>query len=500
MSFKIKSGAILGIKAKLVEVEAISGSGLPGFTIVGLPDKTVEESKERVLSAVKSLNLPKSNKPTKTIINLAPADLKKEGSLFDLPIALSYLLSRGAILFNPEDYLVAGELALDGRLRKIKGAILLAELAKEQKIKNLIIPKENLREASLISGVNILSFNSLREIISFLNKEKSFSFQKDNKGIFKLCRKEKFEIDFSHIGGQETAKRALKIAAVGNHNVLMLGPPGTGKTLLAKAFVSILPPLEKTEIIELTKIYSSAGLLDSEKELILQRPFRNPHHSASKSAIIGGGNPIRPGEITLAHRGVLFLDELPEFHRDVLESLRQPLEAGKILIARSKETVEMPAKFTLIGASNPCPCGNFSNPYKECSCSPSQILKYKRKLSGPLVDRIDIFLEIPYQDSSKIKVGEENSAKIRKEVIEALNFAKERGKGKEITLENFKDQLKIDNITKNILDKALDKGDLSLRGYFRVLKVARSIADLEMSYEIKDNHLYEALSYRAKND
>ncbi len=496
MNFKVYSGALLGIKSQLVEVEATTFfKSLPGFLIVGLPDKTVEESKERIISALKNLNLD-FKVEGKTIVNLAPADLKKEGSLFDLPIALSYLASRKALLFNPKDFLFAGELSLEGKLRKIKGAILLAELAKKENIPNLIIPKENLKEALLIREINVYGFETLKEVVKFLNKEKSFN--PTTREEFKIHPKENFPTDFAEIGGHQIAKRALTLSAIGKLNVLMLGPPGTGKTLLAKALISILPPLEEEEIIELTKIYSSAGYL-KEEEVIAQRPFRNPHHSASKSAIVGGGNPFRPGEITLAHKGVLFLDELAEFHRDVLESLRQPLEDKKILVSRSNYALELPADFIFIGASNPCPCGNFSNPYKECYCSPSQISKYKRKLSGPLADRIDIFLEIPYQSSESLTQTQESSAKIREKVKEALEFREKERRG-DFSLENFEKALKLEPSAKNILDKFLDKGEISLRGYFRTLKVARSIADLELCPQIKKEHILEALSYRLRGE
>lgn len=499
MPVKILSAGILGLEAKIVEIEVETSYGLRQFTIVGLPDKAVEEAKERVSVAIENSGfLSPRKKPVKVLVSLAPADIKKEGSLYDLPIALGYLLSEKEIKFQPEKKLILGELGLDGKLKPIKGAILFAILAKEKNFAELILPKENAKEASLIKGIKVLGASSLKEVILHFQgkiKLKEEVFESNFNFV------ENFPIDFSIIKNQKTAKRALEISAAGGHNLLMVGPPGTGKTLLAKALISILPPLSFEEALEVTKIYSLAGLLSPEKPLVTQRPFRNPHHTCSEVALIGGGNPPKPGEITLAHRGVLFLDEFPEFHRDVLESLRQPLEEGEILISRARHSIKLPASFTLIAASNPCPCGNFGDPKKICKCTPSQIHKYQRKLSGPIIDRIDILVKVPQVEFEKlIGGGEEKSEEIRKRIILAREIQRERFKKDKINsqmeIPEIEKYCKVDEKGKSLLKKAIDSGVLSIRGYHRVLKVARTIADLEASEKINFYHIAEALNYR----
>lgn len=500
MPVKIFSGANLGLQSQIIEIEVKTSFGLKYFEIIGLPDKAVQESKERVISAIESSGfLSPHKKPKRVLVSLAPADLKKEGSLYDLPIALGYLLSEGEIHFNPKGKLFFGELGLDGSLKKIKGAILFSILAKEKGFSEIILPKENELEASVIDGIKIVGVSNLKEAIDYLEGKKKIEQKRIN--LKNLLESPKFEIDFSQIKGQKIAKRALEISAAGGHNVLMVGPPGAGKSLLARSITSILPPLSFEESLEVSKIYSLAGLLSEENPLILYPPFRAPHHTVSEVALIGGGNPPRPGEISLAHRGVLFLDEFPEFHRDVLESLRQPLEEKKITILRSKFSVTLPCAFTLICASNPCPCGNFGDPEKICKCSPSQVRKYQRKLSGPIVDRIDLLIEIPSLKFEEI-VGfsEENVEEIREKIKLAREIQRERlGKtNSEMNVSEIEKYCQIDEKSKSLLKKAVDQKRLSMRGYHRVLKVARTIADLEEKEKILFDHVAEALSFRVK--
>ena len=428
MPSKVFSAAICGLNAQIIEVEVESTYGLRQFEIVGLPDKAVQEARERVGAAIDSTGFPSPHhQPVKVLVSLAPADLKKEGSLFDLPIALGFLLADKKIRFNPAGKIILGELALDGTLRPVKGAISFAIACKEKGIKEIILPKANAAEASLIEGINIVGAQSLGDAIDYLEGRKEIApVSTGNKPI----QKEIFEIDLGMISGQEASKRALEIIAGGGHNLVMSGPPGTGKTLLAKGLASILPPLTFEESLEVTKIYSICGLLPDDTPLITQRPFRAPHHTSSEAALIGGGNPPRAGEITLAHRGVLFLDEFPEFHRDVLEALRQPIEEGKINLLRARHAMTLPARFTLVLASNPCPCGNFGNPDKRCVCSNSQILMYRKKLSGPLMDRVDLFITVPqvkYEKLAKDGFNEEHSSKtIRERVLAARTIQRKR--------------------------------------------------------------------------
>ncbi len=505
MPSRVFSAAISGLDAQIVEVEVNASYGLRHFEIVGLPDKAVEESRERVGAAIESSGLPSPHhQPVRVLVSLAPADLKKEGSIYDLPIALGYLLAAGKIKFDPTNKFFLGELALDGRLRPIKGVISFATLCREKGFSEIILPKENAPEASLIKGIKIIGAENLKEVIEYLEGKKeiqclTWSVKQDQK-------KENYPVDLGYIKGQESSKRALEIAAAGSHHLFMMGPPGAGKTLLAKTIPSILPPLSFEESLEVTKIYSIAGLLPKDKSLINLRPFRSPHHTSSEVALIGGGNPPRPGEITLSHRGVLFLDEWPEFHRDVLESLRQPLEEGRITISRSKHSITFPANFILVAASNPCPCGYYGDPEKQCTCTNSQIRMYQRKLSGPLMDRIDLFINVPRLKYEKLVMADEEncSIKIREKVEKARKIQRERFSSdktnSEMEIPEIKKYCQIDLVGQNLLRKAVDSGKLSARGYHRVLKVARTIADLDNSEKILLPHLSEALMYRVREE
>jgi magnesium chelatase family protein len=515
MISKIFSGAIVGLESFLVEIETTITRGLNRFTIVGLPDKTVEEAKERVSAVLKNLGYCSPySRAQKILINLAPADLKKEGALYDLPIALGYLLASSQIFFDHSKKLFAGELSLIGELRPIKGALALALLARTLHFDEIILPYENAKEASVSylldtqPPLKIIGVKHLKEAINHLTKKKNApSFNPPEINNFIL---QDWELNVSWIKGQELAKRALEIAAAGGHNLLMIGPPGTGKTLLAKSMSSLLPPLNEEEIMELTKIYSVAGLLSKENFLVVKRPFRAPHHSASKISLLGGGNPPKIGEITLAHRGVLFLDELPEFHRDVLEGLRQPLEEGKISVLRAGYRLEFPSRFTLISASNPCPCGYYQDSEKECHCSPSQIQKYQRKLSGPLADRIDLFINVEQIKYEKLisSSGGDQFLKIKENVKKAREIQKQRFfkanklgifTNSEMGLAEIKKYCPIEDSSHSLLRRYLDSRILSVRGYYKVLKIARTIADLEGSENILSRHLSEALMYRARN-
>lgn len=506
MPSKVYSAAIAGLDAQLVEVEIDVSRGLRSFSIVGLPDKTVEESKERIESAIKSSGLlSPRNRTFRILVNLAPADLKKEGSLYDLPIALAFLIASKQTNFIAKNILFLGELSLDGKLRPIKGALSFALLAKKQGVEKIILPKQNAGEAALIKDIKAIGVQSLSEAIGYL--EGRIKIDPCLPAEENLTAKEEISIDIGWIKGQEYAKRALEITAAGGHNLFLSGPPGGGKSLLAKSLPSILPKLNFAESLEVTRIYSVAGLLPENQTVVNFRPFRSPHHIASEAALLGGGSPLRPGEITLAHKGVLFLDEFPEFHRDVLESLRQPIEEGKITISRAKNTFTFPSRFMLVGASNPCPCGFLNSPEKPCVCSPSQVSMYRRKLSGPLMDRIDIFIEVPAIKYEKLaETSSENQSKAVKERVEkAREIQKERFKNdkiltnSEMNIPEIKKYCGHDAQSQGLLKKYVDSGKLSARGYHRILKVARTIADLAEKEEMRYEHIAEALMYRLKD-
>jgi magnesium chelatase family protein len=500
MLAKIFSGSLVGLEAVPVTVEVdIASQGLPNFTIVGLPDKAVEEAKERVRAAIKNTN---ADFPAKRItVNLAPADLPKEGPSFDLPIALGILISSGQLSADLSKTIVFGELSLDGGLSATKGALLLADMAKRENLEFVVLPSENSIEAAVIKGVKILPFQNLKEIFDHYTGVSTVQFAKP--ANFDFNSEDKVDYDMTDVKGQEQAKRALEIAAAGSHNIFLKGSPGAGKTLLARCFASILPKLTFEEAVEVTKIYSVLGGV--KQGLITTRPFRSPHHTASSVGIIGGGTNPKPGEISQAHRGVLFMDEFPEFPRQVLEALRQPLEDGFVTVSRAASTVKFPAQFSLIAAANPCPCGFFGDPVKECTCLPNQVDRYQKRLSGPILDRIDIFvnvLAVKTNDLVKLPSGE-SSKEIRKRVQEARDIQVRRFKklgilsNAEMNSKQLKEFCNLDEAGKKLMAAAISKFQLSARGYSRVLKVARTIADLAGESIITPTHLAESLQYRA---
>ncbi len=498
----VHGSVVVGINAFLVEIEVDVSPGLPGFNIVGLPESAVKESRERVRAAVKNCGYAF---PTQRITaNLAPADIKKEGTGLDLPLALAILMVSGTIPGEAARGMVfCGELSLDGSIRPAKGVLPIGLLVKEQAGRGLVVPEENAGEAAVVKGLDVYPVNHLSQVTEFLRGE--ISIRKKEVDLSSLfASKQKKGPDFSDVIGQETAKRALEVAAAGGHNVSMVGPPGSGKTMLARRLPSILPPLTFEEALETTCIYSVAGLLPKDTPLIIKRPFCSPHHTISDAGIIGGGTIPRPGQVSLAHNGVLFLDELPEFKKNCLESLRQPIEDGYVTISRAAMTLVFPSRFTLVAAQNPCPCGHYGHEGHACSCTPSQIHRYRTKISGPLLDRIDIQIEVPavpYNELSEARCGEPSEA-IRKRVMAARRVQEKRFQdisifcNAQMSAREINTFCTLDEECRTFLEDVSRRLQLSARAYHRIIKIARTISDLEGVGEIRIDHLAEAVQYR----
>ncbi len=503
MLAKVISGAIVGLDGALVEVEVDISSGLPAFMIVGLPDAAVQEAKERVRAAIRNSG---GTFPMKRIVvNLAPADLKKAGPAYDLPIAVGILLSSEQVSADIADTMLLGELSLDGGLRHTNGVLPLVALAHDEEIPNVIVPEADAGEASLIEGVKVIPTSSLTQLVSYLQGEIPVPEYKPQKipdrdsPLMNIT-------DLAHIKGQEHVKRALEVAAAGGHNMIMCGPPGSGKTLLARALPSILPPMTNDETLEVTKIYSVSGLLPSDTPLVRQRPFRSPHYTISNAGLVGGGHWPKPGEISLSHRGVLFLDELPEFGHSLLEVLRQPLEDKVVTISRAQGRVTFPSSFMLVGAMNPCPCGYYGDPFHKCTCPSSLVSRYQRRISGPFIDRVDIFVEVPHIDYEKLtddRLGEP-SEKVQARVTAARARQLKRFKGTrltsnaEMTPAEIRELCHVEDAAQSLLQAAMKQLYLSARAFHRVLKLALTIADLESSDIIKAHHVAEAIQYRPR--